>query len=180
VAGRAEGRVGRAEPVADERRHPGEGEGLRRDVEGGGVVEHVGQERRVRSGLARAHRGDEQDRQPLEPAGEVGEEAQRRAVAPVQVVDGEQQRALPGEVGRQPEEPVQRGERGDALAVAPRRAENLGGRRRGAGQGSGAPRRDRRLEELAHHPEAELALELSRARGQHPHVRGGAAAQVSQ
>ena len=57
-----------------------------------------------------AHRGHDQHRHAVEPAGEVGEEAQRGGVAPLQVVDGEHQRAVGREVDRQPVQPVQDGE----------------------------------------------------------------------
>ena len=81
----------------------------------------------------------------VEPPGEVGEEAQRRPVAPVQVVDGEQQRPFRGEVEREPVEAVQGGERRGGLAVA--RAldrEQRRGARRGAGERALPVRRPRR------------------------------------
>ena len=50
-------------------------------------------------------------RQPVEPADEVAEPAQRRLVAPLQIVDQQQQRRLLGELDRQPVERVQDRER---------------------------------------------------------------------
>ena len=88
----------------------------------------------------RTRRGDEHGL-ALQPAHEVGEEAQRRAVAPVQVVDLEQQRPLGGEVEREPVQAVQGGERGvaaggRALVRALRRRRARARRRRRATSGS--------------------------------------------
>ena len=75
------------------------------------VVDELGQQGLDIVALAGAQRRHEQDGQALEPAQQVGEEPQRTVVAPLQVVDGKQQRAVRGEVDGQPVEPVQHGER---------------------------------------------------------------------
>ena len=88
---------------------------------------------RRRVGLA-VRTGRDEHGLALEPPHEVGEEAQRRPVAPVQVVDLEQQRALGREVERQPVEAVQRGEGGVAGGAPSRRR-----RRRPRAAGAAAP-----------------------------------------
>ena len=119
VAGGAERRVGAgAEALAHELIDRGEAQRPRAQRERRGVAGDLAEQRRVGRRLAGAQRGGDERGDAVEPAGEVGEEAQRRAVAPVQVVDREQQRPLGGEVEREPEEPVQRGERRAALASA--------------------------------------------------------------
>jgi hypothetical protein len=95
----------------------------------------------------------------------------------VQVVDGEQQRALGGEVGGEPEQPVQRGERRDLLAAGVRRPEHRRRRRGGAGQRG---RVGDALEQLAHDTEAELALQLAGTGGQHAQRARGAGARVGE
>ena len=187
VAGVAERGLGRlAEPLAHQRlgAHAAQRAGL--DGPRVRVVGDLGEQRRVGARLAAAHGHRQQDRQPFEPSREVGEEAQRRPVAPVEVVDGEQQRLLGREVRGEPEEPVERGERRHAAAVGPRRevgrAED-GGRRCGrAGERLRAARRigHGRLEQLAHDAEAELALELRRAGGQHEQLVARTGAQVGE
>jgi hypothetical protein len=76
-----------------------------------------GRPQRRRRGLrgARLRRpcGDEQrQRQPLQPRREVGQPAQRGLIGPVGVVDRDQQRSARRQVGREPVQPVQDGERG--------------------------------------------------------------------
>ena len=68
----------------------------------------LGEDRFVHAGLSRPNAGCNDHRKPVEPASEVGKEAQRRRVAPVEVVDREQDGRELGEVRSQPEEPVQR------------------------------------------------------------------------
>ena len=136
VAGLAEGMVGLgAEALGDEVADRLLAQRAGADVGGGGIVGDLGEQRGVGRRVAGADAGGDQHRLAFEPAHEVGEEAQARAVAPVQVVDLEQQRALGGEVEREPVEAVQGGERrvarGRALLGA---AEHDGGGRGGAGE----------------------------------------------
>jgi hypothetical protein len=96
----------------------------------------------------------------------------------VQVVDGEQQRPVRGEVEREPEEPVQHRER-RVLVAAAVAAEHGGRRRRGALQRTA--RGHLALEELAHDAVGELALELADAGGEHAQPGAGRAhAQVGE
>ena len=60
-------------------------------------------------GLARADGAEHPERQLVEPAGELHEPAQRGRVGPVDVVDDEQRRPAGGQVGGQPDQPVERG-----------------------------------------------------------------------
>ena len=97
---------------------------LANDLRGGVGAERPGHEHAARRVARRARRaaprpppGSDGRRLPttstgsaFEPPREVGEEAERRAVAPVQVVDREQQRRLRAQVHGQPVEAVQRGE----------------------------------------------------------------------
>ena len=182
VAGVAEGRLGglaqlRAHERADRRRP----ERARAQRQRRRVVRDLGEQRGVRPGLAAAQRRGDEQRGAVEPAGEVGEEAQGGAVAPVQVVDGEQERALGGEVEREPVEAVQDGELGALLPVGLRSAGEHGRRgRRGAGEHGVGAGGHRRLEELAHDAPGELALELAGARGQHAQLVARAGAEVGQ
>ena len=100
----------------------------------GGIVGDLRQQRGVGRRVAGAHARRDEHRLALEPSHEVGEEAQRRPVAPLQVVDLEQERALRGEVERQPVEAVQRGEGGVAPGrhAVVRRGEHDARRRRRA------------------------------------------------
>ncbi len=125
--------------------------------------------------LRRAQRRGDQHRRAVEPPREVGEEAQRRPVRPVEVVDGQQQRLLRGEVEREPVERVQRRERGRALLVG-RLLEQRAGGRGGARQLAACG--DPGLEQLAHDAVGELALELPGARLQHLQRRLRALAQA--
>ena len=133
----------------------------------------LGQQRRVGARLGRcaAWRATSTGR-PSSRRDEVGEEAQRRAVAPVQVVDREHQRPLGGEVDGQPVQAVERGERASppAVAVRPGCAEDgarAARRRRRAAGSRVAGSDERRLEQLAHDAERELALELAPRARQH-------------
>jgi hypothetical protein len=127
-------------------------------------------------------RRHEQDGEALDPAREERDPAQRGGVGPLQVVDGEHERPAVRQVRQQPVEAVQRRERDVAL----RRAVGAHGPERLARQGGGAGEQplaiglrcglEDRLEQLAHDPERELALELRRApeEGPHPGLAGGA------
>ena len=81
----------------------------------------------------------------------------------MEVVDRQQQRALGGEVGGQPEQAVERGERRDGLLAGVGRTEHGRGGRGRPGERGGI---DLALEELAHDAEAELALQLAGAGGE--------------
>ena len=177
VAGGAERVVGLgAEPLADELADRLGAEGGGPDGDRRRLVGDLGEQRRVGARLAAAHGGRHEDRLALEAPRQVGEEAQRGAVAPVQVVDGQHERLLGGQVERHPVEPVQRGERHVAIGGRLRCAEDRGRRRRRAGQRAlGArPVGDHGLEQLPHDAERELALELRPAARQHQRaVPGG-------
>jgi hypothetical protein len=85
----------------------------------------------------------------------------------MQIVDGDEQRRVGGEVDRQPVEPVQDRERRVVARGRSRRVEDLArGARRGA-QLLRLRREQLLLEELAHDPERELLLELAATRDQH-------------
>ena len=69
------------------------------------------EQRRAVSRPGRACRGDDGNRQLLEPSPEVVQETQRGLVSPVDIVDAEQERGAPPEVRGQPVEAVQDCER---------------------------------------------------------------------
>jgi hypothetical protein len=83
-----------------------------------GAVGERGQQLRVHLGFAGPPGRHQEDRQILEPAGEVDEEAEARLVGPLHVVDAEQQGPGGGEVRGQPVEPV---EEREGLVVGRRR-----------------------------------------------------------
>jgi hypothetical protein len=133
------------------------------------------EQRRALSRPGRPRRGDDRDRQLLDPTPEVVQETQRGLVSPVHVVDAEQQRRSPPEVRRQPVQPVQDRERGVEQRVGriiprrrkaeqPRRVpgrpcQELGPfRRRG--------RDHRGLEQLADQAIREVSFEFRTARAQ--------------
>jgi hypothetical protein len=68
--------------------------------------------------------------------GEIGEEAKRAGIGPVCVVDGEQQRALGGEIDRQPVQAIERREGFGGGAVGWTVSEDGCGGARHAGQAS--------------------------------------------
>jgi hypothetical protein len=144
------------------------------------VAEQFDEERRVDAGLVRAQARGCEHRQAFEPAHEEGEEAQRRPVAPVQVVDREQQRLLGAQVDGEPVEAVQHRERAVGLGagVGRDRLEQHPGRGGGAGEQPLARARvgEQRLEELADDAECVLALELAAARAEHAQPGVGRAA----
>jgi hypothetical protein len=128
--------------------------------------------------LGRAQAAEHEHREAVQPAHQIGEPAERRWIRPVQVVDRQQQRPAGGEVRRQPEEAVQRGE--PAVGVPGARVRERAGaeewrdERRGAAQQLVALGRrgvhDRRLEELAGDPVGELPLELASTRVRDVHA----------
>jgi hypothetical protein len=186
VAGDAEVRVrvlGQA--LLDEPAHPVLAQRTRLDGDGGTVVHDLGEQRRIGAGLGRAQRGRHQHRQPLEAADQVGDEAQRRPVDPVQVVEQQDHGALGGGVDHEPVEAVEGGERDVARCVAGL-VDRLEDRSRGAGRAAQPrvvrlPIHECRLEQLAHDPEGELALELAALRHQHAHPgRLGTVAKLGQ
>ena len=115
----------------------------------------------ARLGGPRADR--EQHRQVLHPARQRVQEAQARRVRPVRVVDHDQQRLLGRQVRREPVEPVQRRVRGVLAVLRVRGAEHRLGEPRGAGEQPRAAflvgRVQLDVEQLAHDPEREVALQ---------------------
>lgn len=92
----------------------------------------------------------------------------------MQVVDGEQNRATDTQVDGQPVQPVQGRERRVGVVVAVRTQFEHGARRAcRAREHRLIATRQRGFEELAHHAERELALQLSPTRSHDPHTRGG-------
>jgi hypothetical protein len=71
------------------------------------VARDMGEQYRVGPRLGRTKPGHHQHWQRLDPRHQVGEPAEGRRIAPVQVVDREQQGPPVGDVGRQPEESVE-------------------------------------------------------------------------
>ena len=141
----------------------------------GRVVLDLSDQRGIGARVRAPQRRADQRGHVLEPPDEVGEEAQRGAVAPVQVVHGQQERPVGRHVRCQPVETVQRREgriRGQPVALRVRGLEDRACRRRRAGQPALASLavRERRLEQLAHDAERKLALELAATRGEDAHV----------
>ena len=170
-----EGVVARlAEPLPHEVGHRFDVEGLRPHLHRGEVVDQLGQQPVHVVPLTRAQGRREQHGQALEPAQQVGEEPQRAGVAPLQVVDGEQQRTVGGQVDRQPVEAVQHreGAVGTLVCCVGVRVEHTGGRRCGTGEQRGTSRGvgEGGFEQLADRPEAELALHLAAARVERRHA----------
>ena len=178
VARGGEGRVGRdAEPRLDEPADRGDAQRRRVHHVGVGVGRQGGQQMGLLD-LGLGPRGDEQrDPQLLQARHQEGEEAQRGSVGPVGVVDAEHDRLGGGQVGAQPVEAVQDregriGRGGGRLALLQRtgKPEHAGGEPRRPLQQvvalGGARLVEQRLEELAHHAEGEVALELGAARAQ--------------
>jgi hypothetical protein len=177
VAGLDEGRVGPgAQPRLDE---PGD----RRQAQRRGphdVGRRVGGENGQGVGavaLDLGARGDDQrDRQLVQAREQEGKEAQRGGVGPVRVVQRQDERAARGEVRAQPVEAVQHGEGGverhcrlafGRRAGQPQHARRLpGGALEQLGALFGARLAQRGLEQLAHDPEGEVALELGSPRAQ--------------
>jgi hypothetical protein len=113
------------------------------------------------------------DRKAVDPAREIAEPSERGGIACVQVVGDEQQRLVLGHRGKQPVEAE--GHRRDVCLARTRFSEH----RRGAGgraRQPAAPARSRRrphhgLQQLAHEPEAEIALDLATASPQYGYPR---------
>jgi hypothetical protein len=136
--------------------------------------DHV-ERRLVGDRFARADDGEEADGEILESGHEVGEEEERRRVAPLEIVDGEEQRTVLGEVRRQPVEAMEDGEailrpdRWDGGRIDEVTGEP--GRAREDGLGILEPGQ-RRLEQLPHDPERVVDLELGGPRPQTQHAGG--------
>jgi hypothetical protein len=137
----------------------------------GGLGAYGFQELCRSTGLTATHRDDNRHRDALEPACQVDQPSQRSRVRPLRVVDAQQQRRARREVRRQPVQTVLRRERrvlAGRCAHVPVPAENRLDDRGDAFEQLGAPgaalSREHRLEQLAHHPEAEVALELAAPR----------------
>ena len=178
-AGRGERRLRLpAEAVRDQPGHGRLAQGPRHDAERVRVRRELGDEHGIDAGLAAAQAQREHDPRPRQPAGDEREVAERRRVAPVEVVDDEQQPAVFGEVRGQPVEPVERGERAVARSRARRRQRLEDGRGRGGGAGQEpfALAGQHGLEQLAHDPEREVALEMRAAARQRPHAQSAGAA----
>ena len=107
-AGRDEGRFrvrAVAEPRADQLGHARVAQRLRPERDGRRIVRDLLDQPRVGVGLAHPRGRRDEHAQPLEPALEERQEPQRGRVAPVQVVDGEHQRPVRGDVRGEPEQP---------------------------------------------------------------------------
>jgi hypothetical protein len=155
-------------------------------VSGAGAIDSAAasaarlQHGRVALGLRPPGRDDEGDRQLLEARHEEHQEPQRGGVRPVRVIDDHAQRPPLREVGAEPVEAVEDGERGvlvgdgglGALRGA-RQAEQPGGHAGRAPEELGRPlhRPERRLDELAHDAEGELALQLGTPGAEDAHPR---------
>ena len=96
--------------LANQRRAACSVKRLRADHDRAGIRDDLGDERLLVGLRGRARPDDEEDRHAFEPARGVAQPAERGGVAPVQVVDGEQQRLARREVSGEPEEAVQRRE----------------------------------------------------------------------
>lgn len=177
VAGGGERGVGiRAETVAHQVGRRGRGQRGRPQHGRRRVLHDLGEQPLVGARLVRADRRDHEHRRPLEPVREIGEEAQRRRVGPVQVVDGKDERAVCGQVERQPVEAVEHRE-APGLVVGGlrrrRRPEDGPARRRSPNEGAVPLRPGHgRLKELADDAERKLALELGGAGSQDSAVLG--------
>jgi len=168
----------RPERVPDQLGDAGRAQRRRTQDDPGRVGEHVGEEGDLDARLVWPHRDDHQDGQAVDTTHEVGEPAQRRAIAPVQVVDGQRQRLPLGEIDRQPVQAVEHGEAGVLARARGRRQRGIGReqRRRQAGQATeqllavGCRRSDDgRLEQLPDDAVGELPLQLAAAGRQHLH-----------
>ena len=122
--------------------------------------------------LRRASRDGDEEGQALEAALEVREPAERRAVGPVEIVDRDHRRAAQRDVGREPVEPVEHGERDVGLVLVGacqlHVLEERGRERRCPSEELRAlvarRPREHRLEELAHDAVREVLLELAATR----------------
>jgi hypothetical protein len=170
VAGGEEQLGGFAEPAADQLGGALPGQRAGPDHRGGRVEQDLGEQVVVLVPLAGTQCGEQQQRQPVQPAGQVDDEPQRGGVAPLQVVDGQHQRPLGGEPGGQPVEPVQHRER--ALGRLVQHVEHPAGAGRRPGQQPLPPLRvdQHRLEQLPDGAEPEGPFELAAPGTEHGQV----------
>ncbi|HKE80646.1 MAG TPA: hypothetical protein VKB54_15105 [Solirubrobacteraceae bacterium] len=124
----------------------------------------------LRRGLAGANRGDEQDRHVVEAPCEVEQPPERGGVAPVRVVDADEDRRALRQVCRHPIQAVQqrrRLERRGRSGGHEQRTREPGRARQHRAPLARAQPADRRIEQPAHHAVPELALELAAGRVEH-------------
>ena len=180
-AGRRELRFGLdTQAGRHQRGHPPRGERPHRDHLGRRIHRQGGQQLPTLSGLGRPSPEQHRDMQLLQAGQQEGQKAKRRTVSPMGVIDHQRQGALRRQVGAQPVQPVEHRERrvrGDrrsrSHAVTQARKTQQPCRHPGRPIQQLGPlllRRSRhhRLDQLAHHPERELALQLRPARSQYP------------
>ena len=147
---------------------------------GGGIGRHGRKQLGIGACLARAGRHDERGVQLFEAREQEGQVAQGRGVCPVRVVDDQAERTRGGQVRAQPVEAVEDRERGidarrgRAVRGGCARKPEQAGRHAGSGlQQIGALELrclgQRRLEQLTHHSEGEIALQLGPPRAKHAH-----------
>ncbi len=137
------------------------------------VADDLGHKRGPRASGAGPHRADDGHPDPVEPADEVVEEAEGGLVAPVKVVDGDRQRRVRRQRDGEPVERMQHRERGilgtaAAACGAGRGAEHLARSGDRAGKRLDVIRFEVALEQLPHHPECEIDLELAAPGSEHP------------
>ena len=129
----------------------------------------------VGSRLAHARRSDNYDRKPLEPPSEIEEKPQRGSIAPMDIINGDENRGLRRQIDHQPVQTVKRFEE---MAVSARQR-GLAIRlecEHWSSEGGGACQQlacsgvvsERGREQLADHAIRELALKLATRAGQHP------------
>jgi hypothetical protein len=94
------------EPLAHELGSRRQAQGCRPKDGNDWVGDDLSEQCRVLARLRVAEAGDKSQLEPLQARQEVGEPTKRRRVAPVEVVDREQQRPVGGGVGREPIEAV--------------------------------------------------------------------------
>ena len=172
-------RIGAVARTADEHCARGGAEGTRLqdpDVASRGqLCDQLG----LRPGVAGAGSGDDDDREVLDPRGELDQEPDRERVGPVQVVDDERERLLATQVlhetlqgvderrlavgaERAPDPLASEQHRGDQCGAAPEQPRLLG-------LGGGV---QPVLEQPQHDPEGEVALQDAAARPQDHHLLG--------
>ncbi len=118
VAGGAELRLRRSELLAHERSSCLPAQRAQPDHPRGGFLDERVQQHGVVAWLVRANSGQDENRQPFKPSREEAEKASRRLVAPMKIVDSEEEGLSRRKVRSQPIESVQDRERGaDAVDV---------------------------------------------------------------